>query len=107
MCAVSMVADHYNDLWKQQQWQQQWQMPTVVSPWPLASTVTREEFDELKRQVEEMKTLLMRAKDYDDRTDQPDCESAEKFELIRRIAELVGVKLPDFIGSLRDVARGT
>lgn len=46
---------------------------------------TEEEFDALKREIEEMKKLLMKAKEYDERTGQPDCEMDDKVELLRKI----------------------
>jgi hypothetical protein len=61
------------------------------------SPVNREEFDALKRDVEEMKALLKRAKEYDERTGQADCENAEKVALIRKVAELVGVDLREVL----------
>jgi hypothetical protein len=57
------------------------------------SPVNREEFDALKRDVEEMKALLKRAKEYDERT----CENAEKVALIRKVAKLVGVDLREVL----------
>jgi hypothetical protein len=64
-------------------------VPFPVQP----SAVPREEFDALKREVEELKKLLIAAKQYDDATGQPDCEQADKMALIRKLAELVGVDL--------------
>jgi hypothetical protein len=49
--------------------------------------ISRDEFDELKRDVLEMKELLKRAKDAED------CETEEKVALIRKVAKLVGVDL--------------
>jgi len=60
--------------------------------------VSREEFDRLKRDVEEMKALLKRAKEYDERNGEPDCEIDEKMATLRKVAELVGVNLDDVIG---------
>jgi len=94
MCTVSMVGDHYNDIFKRRPWYpqspQQWHIPV--------ETITREEFDELKRQVAEMKTLLIRAKEYDERNNEPDCEIEEKMDVLRKVAKLVGIDLDDVIG---------
>lgn len=57
--------------------------------------VSQAEFDKLKREVEELKKLLEAAKAYDAATGQPDCETDEKVDLIKRVAELVGVDLED------------
>ena len=86
-----MIGDHYADKW-------QWvpQSPTFTYTYPPA--VTREEFDALKRDVEEMKALLKRAKAYDKANGEPDCEIDEKLEVLRRVAELVGVDLEDVLG---------
>lgn len=101
MCTVSMVGDHYRDLWRDN--------PFVVpSTSPNSSPVfintngpTRAEFNELKRQVEEMKLLLKRAKEYDERNNEPECEVEEKMDLLRKVAKLVGVDLDDVIGAPR------
>jgi|GEM_PF-2158867 len=100
MCTVSMVGDHYNDLWRQKPWlQSQPGPPTSVPNWIVpVEQVTRQEFDELKRQVEEMKALLKRAKAYDEANNEPDCEVDEKMETLRRVAKLVGVDLDEVIG---------
>lgn len=92
MCTVSMVLDHYNDKWKDDM------VLTTVS-WPpqppLTALPTREEFEALKRDVEEMKALLKRAKQYDIDHNEPDCELAEKKNKVRKICELVGVDISD------------
>lgn len=98
MCVVSMVGDHYAD-----KWLPRW--PDLVPPEPggtriikLPPEITREEFDALKCEVEEMKALLKRAKEYDERNNEPDCEIDEKMDLLRRVAKLVGVDIDDVIG---------
>lgn len=88
MCVVSMVMDHYGAKWDQQ-WPQGWPQITPA--------VSREEFEELKRDIQELKALMKRAKAYDEANGEPDCEMREKVELVRRIAELVGVDLDDVL----------
>lgn len=94
MCTVSMVGDHYRDRISRL-------YPNVYS-WPATTMtippVSREEFDALKREVEQMKDLLKRAKEYDERNGEPDCEIEEKMDLLRRVAKLVDVNLDDVIG---------
>lgn len=102
MCVVSMVGDHYTDKWRDL-------LPGYPSRgWPVPNgdgtvipsiNVSREEFDQLKRDVEEMKTLLKRAKEYDERNGEPDCEIDEKMEMLRRVAKMVGVDIEDVIGA--------
>lgn len=99
MCTVSMIGDHYADKWRDKPW-----YPTVEPAKPLAPQfhipavqISREEFEALKREVEEMKALLKRAKEYDERNNEPGCEIEEKMELLRRVAKMVGVDLSDVI----------
>lgn len=90
MCVVSMVGDFAQDRWPRE-------FPWTVKPLtgedfkPLE--VSRAEFDALKREVEMVKELLEKAKLYDQRTNQPNCEIAEKIELLKRVADLVGVEI--------------
>jgi hypothetical protein len=55
------------------------------------SPPTREEFEALKKEVQELKKLLEAAKKYDESTGQKDCEIDEKVVFIKQIAKLVGV----------------
>lgn len=100
MCVVSMVGDHYADKWQPRipEWfpYEPVRNPGVVTP---LINITREEFDALKQDVEEMKQLLKRAKDYDERNGEPDCEIDEKMDLLRHVAKLVGVDLDDVLGA--------
>ena len=93
MCVVSMIGDHYTEKWKPQ-----WP-PQLQQLWPTSfiNSVTREEFDRLKREVEEMKALLLRAKKYDEENGEPDCEIDEKMKLVKKVAEAVGVDLSDVL----------
>jgi len=97
MCVVSFIGDHYRDrLWPPAQ------PPYTIPNDPLPDitkrlverqTVTREEFEALKREIESMKKLLDKAKKYDQEVGNPDCEDDGKWELLRKIAEKVGVEL--------------
>jgi hypothetical protein len=80
-----MVADHYRSILPNQH---PWAAPGPVRIYP-----TNEEFDALRKQVEDLKQLIDKAKEYDQRTGQPDCEMDEKLELLRSIALKVGVIL--------------
>jgi hypothetical protein len=99
MCVVSMVGDHYKDKWKD------W--PSVFNPepflpskpvFPFPNLVSKEEFEALKAEVEEMKKLLERAVEYDKRTNQPHCEMEDKVALLKKVAEYVGVDLSEIFG---------
>jgi hypothetical protein len=49
--------------------------------------------------MEELRKLLVAAKDFDVVTGQPDCEVDDKVALIKRLAELVGVDMSDVFNS--------
>lgn len=90
MCTVSMIGDHYTEKWREinpQTW------PYQTGGFTFEVAISRHEFDALKRDVEECKALLKRAKKYDEDNGEPDCEMEEKMELIRKVAKAVGVDL--------------
>lgn len=86
MCVVSMVMDHYTEKWA-----------TLDVPTYTYSAPSRVEFDELKKEVLEMKELLRKAKIYDVENNQADCEKEDKVALVKKIAEMVGVDLTDLL----------
>lgn len=90
MCVVSMVGDFYQDKWKE------YQPYTTITNFPI-SEVSKAEFDKLKKEVEDMKELLKRAKIYDEKNNEPDCEIQEKMEFLRKMAKMVGINLDDVI----------
>ena len=98
MCVVSMVGDHFTDKWTMPQPSTVFQPYVHSSPAITINPVTREEFDALKRNVDEMKALLKRAKEYDERNGEPGCEMEEKLRILRQVAKMVGVSLDDVIG---------
>lgn len=86
MCVVSMIGDHYQDKWN-----------PVWNEIRLPSEVSKADFEKLKTEVEEMKKLLERAVEYDKKNNEPHCEKSEKVELLKKVAEFVGVDLKDLI----------
>lgn len=88
MCTVSMIGDHFNEKWKQPPYQQ------IFTNIP---AVSRAEFEALKKEVEEMKALLKRAKEYDEKNNEPNCEIEEKMAMLRKFADAVGIDLDDVI----------
>lgn len=97
MCIVSNMGDY----WKEQLPEKHpWVIPYVplppnpINPFPAipeSNGPTREEFEALKKEMQELKKLLIAAKEYDKNTGEPDCELDEKIALIKKVAELVGV----------------
>ncbi len=103
MCVVSMVGDFYRDKWDGKPWVPSI-LPGVVPmtpgnpPYRPFEEVSKEEFDALKKDVQEMKELLKRAVEYDRRTNQPNCEMEEKVALLKAVAKAVDVDLSDVFG---------
>lgn len=109
MCIVSIVGDYYKDKW----WPNGIPNLPILPPQPytdiedwrktattdikikLQDTVTQDEFEKLKKEVEEMKVLLQKAKDIDKATGQPDCEMESKVALLEAVAKAIGVDLGD------------
>lgn len=94
MCTVSMIGDFYNDKWAPRPW-----YSTVASPARIEYVLgmSREEFDALKKEVEEIKELIKRVKKYDEDHGEPNCEIEDKMKLLRRVAKAVGVELEDVL----------
>lgn len=112
-----MVGDHYHDKWKEIPWIQPgnpFAPKPVIEPKPINTDwfkdylehqrlqVTREEFEKLQKQIDDMrkevldmKDLLKRAVEYDKRNNEPHCEMEEKVALLKKVAELFGVDLSD------------
>lgn len=101
MCTVSNIGDYAGKRWPQEYpWAQPYVDPGADPRFPPSYPlpgVSREEFERLKKEVEEMKKLLAAAQKFDEATDQPHCEHEEKVKMLKRFAELVGVDLKDVL----------
>jgi hypothetical protein len=112
MCTVSNIGDNYRDnfaprwpnlLPHPHTWPPQPGVPVPVFPTTAptekifinTSGVSKEEFEALKKEVEELKQLLKAAKKFDEETGQPDCHMDDKVDFIKKLAEYVGVDLED------------
>ena len=89
MCVVSMIFDHYHDKWKKYMpYTPSLPLPYVFEPYT-SSPITYEEIAEFRK-------LLERAREYDKKNNQPDCELEEKRNKLKKLAEELGVEI-DFI----------
>ena len=111
MCTVSNIGDNYRDnfaprwpnvpIWPHQPvgvpYPAQPAKPVIPGQPLVISTpaVSKEEFEALKKEVEELKQLLKAAKKFDEETGQPDCHMDDKVDFIKKLAEYVGVDLED------------
>jgi len=92
MCVTSMIGEHFGDKWTIK--------PQTIEPyiWPYpisGDQPTKQEFDDLKKEVLEMKELLKKAIKYDKENNQPDCEIDEKMKFLKQVAKLVGIDLDE------------
>ena len=100
MCTVSNIGDGYKDNFAPR-WPNVpiWPVTPVGVPYPVqpysVPAVSKQEFDALKKEVEELKQLLKAAKKFDEETGQPDCHMDDKVDFIKKLAEYVGVDLED------------
>jgi len=84
-----MVGDFYTDKWDP------FKRTIINTGQVFQMPPSRDEFDALKREVETMKALLIKAKIYDEKNNEPDCEMESKVALLKKIAEAVGVNLDE------------
>lgn len=88
MCVVSAVMDNFNQ-------QQDWSRFLHPQPFVGYPAVSREEFDSLRKTVEELKKVLVAAKLFDEATGQKDCEMEEKTALFKKLAEFLGIDVSE------------
>jgi hypothetical protein len=101
MCMVSAVGDNFRGrLPEKDYWPgiQPFVVPGFVPNMPPPSQVSRLEFDALKRDLEELKKVLVAAKRFDEVAGEPDCEMDEKVAIIKKLAEITGVSMEDVFG---------
>lgn len=93
MCVYSMIADHYIRKWEPFPWPD----PPPFTPQPTVTPtpiIIEHPSPFTPSEVQDLKDLLERAKEYDRQTGQPDCENEEKKAKLREIAGRFGVELP-------------
>lgn len=87
-----MIGDYYDYKWRRTK---PW-YPYTIPIWP-ETEISKQEFDDLKHEIEELKELLRRAKQYDIDNNEPDCEIDEKMDKLKRVAEIVGIDLDEVL----------
>lgn len=80
MCVVSMVMDHYLD-----KWNPPLSIPEINYP-PLQRTIPQADIDEFYK-------LLERAREYDKKHNQPDCELEDKKNQLKKLAKELGIEI--------------
>ena len=96
MCIVSNVGDYWKDDFSKRYPHIN---PYAPSIWPVPDGATvfnpQKEIAKLRKEMEELKLLLLAAKRYDEQMGEPNCEMDAKVILIKQIAKLVGVDMKD------------
>lgn len=90
MCARSMIMEDFGR-------RHDWGLPYYLPPIPALPGPSPAEFDALKKELEALRELLKAAKRFDEATDQPDCEDADKVALLRKLADALGVDLSEVL----------
>ena len=92
MCVVSMVMDHYREEWgpRVPQWPQG--AGTGIFP-PPNITIGQVQPAVTDAEIVEFRKLLDRAREYDKRHNEPDCELDEKRLALKKIAKELGVDI--------------
>jgi len=123
MCVVSAIGDDFHRRWEPRL-PKPWEVPAIPMPiYPDPApfrpydekdaqkelekfkdllnpkpVISKEDFDQLKKEVEALKDALKYAKIYDEATGAKDCEMEEKIAFLKKIAEMVGVDLSEVFG---------
>ena len=91
MCVVSMIMDHQYDEWERKfppfrEWPVNPNRPSIPLPPPIIMPIgpTQDEIDEFHR-------LLERAREYDKKNNEPDCELETKKEKLLKLAKELGI----------------
>ena len=101
MCVVSMITDGWSETVPNNY---PWTVPpqtTKRDPIIIPDTATRQEVEALRREVRELRELLIKAKAFDESTGQPDCDSDEKTALFTMLAKELGVDMSDVFPEAR------
>ena len=104
MCVVSLIYDHYGDKWGKPPYKQNpfwpdkpWDFPinqpndldTYLPPAPILPQPKVPSQDE----INEFYELLKKAREYDKKNKEPECESEEKKKKLQKLADEMGIKI--------------
>ena len=89
MCVYSMIIDHYSDKWATGP-------GAIVAIPPQSSPFISSVRSISDEEIQEFRLLLEKAREYDLKNNQPDCELEEKKVKIRKLADELGINI-DFI----------
>lgn len=89
MCVVSMVMDHY---WEK--WAPQTPAPMPPAPYypPIAPFVIPANIP-TQEEIDEFRALLARAREYDRKHNEPDCDNEPKKKALKDLAKTMGIDI--------------
>ncbi len=114
MCVYSMIMDHYGDEWERRKYVPIYPVypnpfipyprnpllpeplpnyPTYIPPNVTITTNTTPTPQITPQEIEEFHRLLERAREYDKRNNEPDCELQQKKDKLIRLAKELGVDI--------------
>lgn len=93
MCMVSNVIDHYSDKWRIPP-----QPFAPLTPWSpeeakkkFEEMIDKADREQLKKEIEEFREILKRAREYDRKMQREGCEMEEKMAKLREAAAELGI----------------
>lgn len=103
MCVVSAIGDGFRDKWPYNPSPGIW--PPAIDPndstfppptkekmvFINSAPMTKEEWEQLKKEVQELRIILEQAKKFDDKHNEPHCHVDEKVELIKHFAKIFNI----------------
>lgn len=89
MCVSSFIYDHFHEKWSNPPYSIPSQ-PYYPNTWPNAPVIPTPLTPD---EVEDVRKLLEKAKQYDEETGQKDCELEEKKQRLRLLAKELGVEI--------------
>lgn len=103
MCVMSMVSDYEIDKWRQ--WASPVSPPNTTTPIVIQNGDPKKleiqienlnkNFEELRKDFLDFKKLILKAIDYDERNNEPECEVEDKVRLIKEIAGRLNIDVSD------------
>lgn len=90
MCVVSLITDHYHDKWQEKLISKP-QLPYKPTIPPFQFPPINIEPQITDEEIREFRTLLERAREYDKRNNEPECELESKKQRVRELAEELGI----------------
>lgn len=96
MCTYSMIGDYYRDrVWPQHPYAPSYPVQPITT---IIGGISREEFEELRKEVQELAKLVKAAKQFDEAVGCPDCEADEKVKLVQELLDAFGLSVDDLSG---------